>query len=136
MKKYKSKIEWGIVALISIFLGAEAVVFTFNRLWNGLIVLFFVALFITYVFSSIRYWVSETELIVKSAFAKKVIVPIDSIRKIKESNNPWGSPAASLDRLEIFFEKKCVIISPQQKAEFINHLLAINPKIQVVYKNK
>lgn len=122
------------MAFISILLGGEALIFTYNKLWTGLIILIVVALFIVHVFISIRYFVSETELIIKSAFGKKIKVTIDSIKKIKETNNPISSPANSLDRLEIFYGKQSVIISPQQKTEFINHLIAINPKIEIFYK--
>ena len=66
----------------------------------------------------------------------KTTVTINSIRKIKETNNPISSPAASLDRIEVFYGKQSVIISPKQKTEFINHLLSINPRIEVIYKAK
>lgn len=95
-----------------------------------------VTIFIVYVFQSIHYLVGENVLIVKSAFGMKTTVTINSIRKIKETNNPISSPAASLDRIEIFYEKQSVIISPKQKTEFINHLLSINPGIEVIYKAK
>ena len=136
MKKYKSKVGWGLVAFISIILGIEAVIFTYNRIWNGLILLFFITLLIVYAFLSIYYLVVGNELIVKSAFGMKVIVPIDSITKIKETKNLISSPAASLDRIEISYGKKAVIISPQNKKEFISQLIALNPKIEVIYKTK
>ena len=136
MKKYKSKIGWGIVAFITLILGTETAIFTFNKQWNGLYILLPVTIFIVYVFLSIHYFVGENVLIVKSAFGMKTTVNINSIRKIKETNNPISSPAASLDRIEIFYEKQSVIISPKQKTEFINHLLSINPRIEVIYKAK
>ena len=136
MKKYKSKIGWGIVALITLILGTETAIFTFNKQWNGLIILLPVTIFIVYVFLSIHYFIGENDLIVKSAFGMKTTVNINSIKKIKETNNPISSPATSLDRIEVFYGKQSVIISPKRKTEFINHLLSINPKIEVIYKAK
>lgn len=136
MKKYKSKIGWGIVALIALILGTEIAIFTFNKQWNGLIILLPVTIFIAYVFLSIHYLIGENDLIVKSAFGMKTTLNINSIKKIKETNNPISSPATSLDRIEVFYGKQSVIISPKRKTEFINHLLSINPKIEVIYKAK
>jgi len=62
-------------------------------------------------------------------------IPISSINTIKETDNIISSPAASLDRLEIFYGKyDSIIISPMDKNEFIQDLLKINPNIEVDYK--
>lgn len=124
------------MAFITLILGTETAIFTFNKQWNGLYILLPVTIFIVYVFLSIHYLVGENVPIVKSAFGMKTTVTINSIRKIKETNNPISSPAASLDRIEVFYGKQSVIISPKQKTEFINHLLSINPRIEVIYKAK
>jgi Protein of unknown function (DUF1200). len=136
MTKYKSKIGWGIVALLALILGTEAAISIFNKHWNGLLILLLVTIFVVYVFLSIHYLVGENDLIVKSAFGMKTTVNINSIKKITETDNPLSSPATSLDRIEVFYGKQSIIISPKRKTEFINHLLSINPRIEVIYKAK
>ena len=57
---------------------------------------------------------------------------INDITKISATNDPISSPAWSLDRLKLQFKhEKPVLISPRNKQEFINHLLTINPNIEV-----
>jgi len=65
-----------------------------------------------------RYVVAEGELIVRSGPSKWVI-PLDSIESVTETNNPMSSPALSLDRLEIRHANGSILISPNDKAEFL-----------------
>ncbi len=136
MKKYKSKISWKLIAFLAVmfsFIGFEVVTNPIN--WLALIVLLLCLLFIIHLFTSISYTIIEDELKVKAGFLVNTKIPISSIHKIKETNNLISSPAASLDRLEIFYGKyDSIIISPLDKNEFIQDLLKINPNIEVDYK--
>lgn len=71
---------------------------------------------------------------VKYSFFYEKIIDITAIKSVKETNNPMASPAASLDRLEIKFKNDSIIISPKNKSDFINHLLEINPAIEIKLK--
>jgi len=136
MKKYKSKISWKLIAFLAVmfsFIGFEVVTNPIN--WLALIVLLLCLLFIIHLFTSISYTIIEDELKVKAGFLVNTKIPISFIHKIKETNNLISSPAASLDRLEIFYGKyDSIIISPMDKNEFIQDLLKINPNIEVDYK--
>lgn len=136
MKKYKSKISWKLIAFLAVmfsFIGFEVVTNPIN--WLALMVLLLCLLFIIHLFTSISYTIIEDELKVKAGFLVNTKIPISSIHKIKETNNLISSPAASLDRLEIFYGKyDSIIISPLDKNEFIQDLLKINPNIEVDYK--
>lgn len=136
MKKYKSKISWKLIAFLAVmfsFIGFEVVTNPIN--WLALMVLILCLLFIIHLFTSISYTIIEDELKVKAGFLVNTKIPISSIHKIKETNNLISSPAASLDRLEIFYGKyDSIIISPLDKNEFIQDLLKINPNIEVDYK--
>lgn len=136
MNKYKSKISWKLIAFLAVmfsFMGFEVVTNPIN--WLALIVLLLCLLFIIHLFTSISYTIIEDELKVKAGFLVNTKIPISSIHKIKETNNLISSPAASLDRLEIFYGKyDSIIISPLDKNEFIQDLLKINPNIEVDYK--
>lgn len=60
-------------------------------------------------------------------------IDIKSIRKIYSTNNPLSSPALSLDRIAVVYNKYDeVLISPKERADFIQELLKINPNIEVV----
>lgn len=59
-----------------------------------------------------------------------------SIKNISETRNPISSPALSLDRLEIVYNRfDSVLISPADKIDFIAELLHRKPDIEVGLKN-
>ena len=136
MKTYNSKISIGLVifliALFS-FIGYEI----FSDSFNFLAILIFIVpiLFITYVFTSIKYTIENRIINIKAGFFINENIEISKIKRIEETNNIISSPAASFDRLEIFYNKfDSIIISPSNKSEFISDLTKINPDIEVKYK--
>ncbi|MPW45661.1 PH domain-containing protein [Acinetobacter guerrae] len=72
-----------------------------------------------------RYVVTQDYLIIHSMFLKWKILR-NQIQNITPSNNPLSSPALSLDRLKIDYQKdgknKSVLISPKDKQKFIKVL--------------
>lgn len=136
MKKYKSKIGPGIVSSIAIVLGGIGVIMIVNHLWHGFAVILAVAVFVTYMFTSIYYIIAGNKLTVRCGFMFNSTIQIDKIKKIVETNNPISSPAASLDRLAIYYNKHdSVMVSPKDKMSFISELKEINPSIVVILKN-
>ena len=86
---------------------------------------------------SINYKIEKENLNVKCTFLVNENIEINTIRKITETYNPLSSPAASIDRIEIFYNKfDSVLISPKKKQEFIEDVLKINPNIEVIYRKK
>ncbi len=76
-------------------------------------------------------------LYIQCGFLYNQQIKISSIRQIKETNNPISSPALSLDRIEIKFDKySSVLISPKEKEMFIEHLQQINPAIAFITREK
>ena len=135
MKKYRSKIGFGIVLFISIVIGGTSALMIVDHAWPGLIVNIAVLGFIAYLFTSTYYIINGNDLIVRSGFLFKRTIKIDRIKKIEETNNPLSSPAASLDRLAIYYNKfDFVLISPKDKMDFIAQLKRINGEIEVVLK--
>ena len=53
------------------------------------------------------------------------------IKSIKKTNTWLSSPAASMDRIAIKIKFSPLVISPQNRMEFINDLLSLNPEIEV-----
>lgn len=58
LKKYKSKIDFGIVLFIAIVIGSISAIMIANQIWPGLIINFVVCAFICYVFSSTYYTIN------------------------------------------------------------------------------
>lgn len=137
MKKYKSKIDTWLVLSIAILLGVEGIIMIVNHLWYGLAFILAVAGFFIYIFTSISYTIDGNRLIVRNGFMFNSTIPIDKIKKIVETNNPFSAPAGSLDRIAICYNTRdSVLVSPKDKMGFIHQLKEINSSIMVVLKKE
>lgn len=85
------------------------------------------------VFHGIRYMIDleQQSLTVKIGFFTHGTYAIPEMKSIKKSNTWLSSPAASMDRIAIKIKFTPLVISPQDRPEFINDLLSINPEIDV-----
>jgi hypothetical protein len=135
---YKSKIGLELAIPVSLVLGGVLVATLINRpAWPAFLIIIPIFSFIWYLFLTTKYSISDNKLTIKCGFLFHQKIEISTITKIIETNNPLSSPAASLDRLDIRFKKSgSVLISPKEKLALINHLLSINPAIEVKYKKK
>ena len=69
-----------------------------------------------------RYEFTANELSIRSGLLKTSI-PYDGIRAVRQTRNPLGAPALSLQRLEISFASNGrVLISPADEAGFLREL--------------
>jgi hypothetical protein len=131
MKIYKSKVDWwlGLVLVYPIFRSVASIV---EGEWIGYIGIVLCLLFIVFISKSTRYIISENHLIVKCMFIVNDKIEISKIRKIEKTNSILSSPALSLDRIAIKFNKYDeVYISPKERQNFLVDLLQINPNIEV-----
>ena len=135
---YKSKLGWEIIIPIVLTLAIVAfILFTVPSSWPGIVIIAVVSIFIIHLFSTTHYTIENTTLRINSGFLYNKKIDILSIKKISETNDLTSSPALSLDRLEITYNKfDCILISPKEKSAFIDELIAINPQIELRYKNK
>ncbi|WP_022829362.1 PH domain-containing protein [Sphingobacterium paucimobilis] len=134
---FKSKISTGllILLLVAILLAPAIMLYHRTHVWEAIILLLLTSAICLPTLLNTHYTIEEKVLKIRSGLLYKKNIPIDSVRKIVETNNMVSSPAASLDRLEIFFNSfDSVLISPKDKADFISTIQEINPKIEVVYK--
>lgn len=137
MKTYKSKIGLELVISITIIVGGTGILMAYEKIWLGLALILFLVAFIAHMLLTTYYKVDNNTLKVKCGFFFDKTINLDTIKEIKETSNPISSPAASLDRLIITYNKyDTVIISPTEKGDFINDLTYINPNIKVTLKNK
>lgn len=132
-KIYKSRIGIELILILGSTFGSIAVVMAVSGDYSAILINVFVAAVIGYVLWKTEYVISNTNLNVKCSFFVNEDIDIMTIRKIKETYNPISAPAASIDRLEVFYNKwDSVLISPKQKSAFIDHLLQINRSIEII----
>ena len=99
--------------------------------WIGYFGILICFLFIFFISKSTRYIIDENQLIIKCLFIVNNRIDISKIKKIEKTNSILSSPALSLDRIAIKFNKfDEVYISPKEKQSFVNNLLEINPEIE------
>jgi hypothetical protein len=128
---FPSKVDRWIVALTILPLGISAVVMgAALRADPPLPVLFLlvgiavlVLTLIAGTMRSTRYEVTAHEVIVRSSPFRWRIT-IDEIDEIRPSRSPASSPALSLDRLEIRYGGRTLLVSPKDRAGFLEAVVA------------
>jgi len=74
------------------------------------------------IFVSTTYRITDKSLRIRCGFFKWEI-PLQDISKVESTNDPFSSPALSLDRIRIEYgQAKSVLISPVNKGEFLHDL--------------
>lgn len=127
MKIYNSKVDWWLVLiLLAVFAfpivqGIQTKEYLLSAIFLGLILLFWI-LGIT-----LKYKIEDGYLSVW-----KTKIDIKTIRKVYATRNPLSSPALSINRIAIVYNKYDeILISPKDRADFISELLKVNPNIEV-----
>jgi hypothetical protein len=132
MTTYRSKIGLEIVIPISIVIAGTAGLMVYQKIGLGLMTVFLLALFIVHMFLTTYYVIDNGKLIIRCGFLYHKAIDIDTIRKISATNLALSSPATSLDRMELLYNKfDSVLISPKDKEGLLKKLLEINPSIEV-----
>ncbi|MGF7216537.1 hypothetical protein GGR92_002702 [Spirosoma lacussanchae] len=135
MKTYKSKIGLELaIPLSGLFVGLGSLMI-YKGIYPGVAIVLVIFLLILHLFSTTRYKLDKNTLHIQAGFFFHQKLPITSIKKIIETRNPISSPALSLDRLEIVYNRfDSVLISPTDKMDFIAELLHRKPDIEVGLK--
>jgi hypothetical protein len=128
MKIYRSKIDWWLMLIVygafvyPVVDGIRTKQYILSLVFVGIILL------ISFLFYNTRYTIEGENLLIW-----RTKIDINSIRKVYKTRNPLSSPALSLDRLAIVYNKfDEVLISPVERDDFIQELLKINPNIVVL----
>ena len=106
------------------------------KIWIGLIIILALAVFLIHLFLTTDYTIIGNDLIIKCGVLYKSIIKINNITELKESNNILSSPAASLDRIAIYYDNTFILVSPKDKFGFIDNLIKLNPRIKITVKAK
>lgn len=127
MKIYKSKLDLWLLAVMVIALGGPIVGAILDKeFWLSLLFVA-IAVVVAIMFYYTRYTLDGENLIIY-----RTKIPIRSIRKIYKTRNPISSPALSINRIAICYNKYDeVLISPKDREDFIAELLKVNPDITV-----
>ena len=132
MKVFKSKIDWwfGLLLVYPIFMSVKSMLL---GEWVGLLGLSIVIVLILFFSKTTRYIINDNQLIVMSTWIVYERIDITKITKIEKTNSILSSPALSLDRIRIRYNKYDeVLISPKVKKEFVDELLKVNPTIEII----
>ncbi len=129
---FKSKIDTWLVFVLVVAL----LILGYAAMTSGLsaiTTLFFIisSAFITSVLFNTKYTLENDQLIVQSGFLNWSI-QVKDITSIESTHNPISSPALALDRLQVNYKNKRVLISPKEKNQFINALKKMNSSIKVI----
>ena len=134
MKRYNSKVGKGIEWFPTLILTAVALLLIVEGAWLGLPIVILLGLYLFDVLRNTHYTIDEGNLTLVAGRFHKVQIPISSITKIKPSRDPSKAPANSMDRLSIRYaidgKKKEVLVSPENKEEFMQTLKDINGDIE------
>ena len=140
MTIYRSKIDYWlwITIMVLVVLSIIPPLFIEQQVnWYIILTLIIPAIIPTILLTSIltkTYYIIDENthiLKVKSGFLFNNKYDINKITKLKETRTWLSAPALSRDRLEITVGRyNKVLISPENKEQFINQLTSINPNIK------
>ena len=136
MKTHQSKID-KIYWVILLFFVVMAVYGIIIQEWLMAIISTISSAYFCLIFFTMRYVIDDEYLSIRTKFFPSQKVALQDIRKIEESNSILAAPAFSFDRLEILYNKyDSILVSPENKEQFIADLLNVNPEIEIKYKKK
>ena len=147
-KVFRSRIS---VLLIIIFLLVFSsclipMILSGNIFNPGFYIIVVVIAFIVFIFSGIRYVITDKQFLMNTWGTCKWSCSLSQIVSVERSYLFISSPAASLKRLKIRFRKESrfkrgyefdsIWISPAREQEFLDALKSINPDIHIRVHNK
>lgn len=133
---FKSKVSYPLLAIIFILFYGPLIPALFSTANSENTILLFVILSVVFggiihLFHNTTYTIQKETLHIKSGFFRYPSIAIKDIKKIEKTNNLIASPAASFDRIELYYGKyDSIVLSPKDKHKFAAALIKINPEIQ------
>lgn len=137
---FPSKKDWWLTIILWVpmlfFIGIGGYTLLYKEFSIGGFVLIFILMVILpilllWMWLTTYYVLDDSHLVIKYGPFKKVI-PLNTIKSVKKTMNPWSSPALSLKRLEIMYgQYDIVLISPIDRDEFMKILGKSYPQIKI-----
>ena len=124
---FKSKIDWWLIIVVFVVFCYPMIEGILSKDYTMFLVSFGILSLVFLLFKTIKYKIDGENLII---WWNKI--DIKSIKRIYATNNPLSSPALSLDRIAVVYNKfDEILISPKEREIFIQELLKVNPNIVV-----
>jgi len=135
---YPSKKGFVIYIPLLLIIIVEAVYISTGLYWGAVLLMLIMGVSYIPMLVNTRYTIINDETLkIKCGLFLNQTIEIKSIRKIEDTRTVLSSPALSLDRIEIFYNKfDSVIVSPENKTDFVVELQSLNPAIEYRDKQK
>lgn len=132
MKKISVKLGWEILLLVYGIFFLMLYQYYSQPKEGAAIVIALYLIFVTVSIFGIQYKIEDQILEIRNGFFGKTKIDIHRIHTIEKTWNAISSPAPSIfGRVEIYYDKNSIVISPKNFNEFKEALLNINPAITV-----
>ena len=134
---FRSKLDPGLVMIVAIGLGW--IWFSVaRRYWTGhvpdaldLCGAAGVSALMVWILSGTYYIVKADNLFVHAGPFRRT-VPLGSISRLRATRNPRQAPALSLDRIEVRYDSRQILVSPRDKPRFVRAIVARAPGVELV----
>lgn len=133
---FRSKVDVWLMLVIAAGLVAMWLA-PVRRLWAGrpidaldVVIPVLATAFIVWIYRSTSYVIQGGVLIVRSGPVRRTI-PLRDVQRLRATHNPLSSPALSLDRIEVTYGRRRVLISPEDKRGFVRAVLKHAPTVVV-----
>lgn len=133
--EFKSKVDIWLPLLISILILPLLFLLYKNKDFIFILLLMAYGGIMIYIYS-FKYIICGDKLKVYNSFILLNTYDLNDVVLLKKTHSIISSPASSLDRLQlIFINGKNLIISPVDKKKFIEQVLLVNPRVNLIYKS-
>lgn len=131
MKTYRSKVDKWLPFLLLPFLTVLTVLLVLMKAWPAALIVLLVLIFIGQLYLNTYYVLSAGTLQITCGWLYKKTIPLHTVRKIMRTKSALASPALSIDKLLIFFDRQQVMISPEDQEDFLLEIKRLNPSINI-----
>jgi hypothetical protein len=131
--RFASKVDSWYFVLMAVVFASSAIVATPRAQagkWWGFALLVLPFALVTWNLLSTYYVIDNDTLLVRCMIFRKS-VPLSAVTKVRASRDFRSAPALSLDRLEVLAGTDSIFVSPRDRQEFIEALLARQPALVV-----
>ena len=134
VQRFRSKVDAWLALVVTGVLGAMWLA-PVRRLWAGrpidaldIIASVLATAFIVWLFRGTYYVVTADALIMHAGPFRRT-VPLRLVQRLRATHNPLSSPALSLDRIEVTYGSKRILISPEDRRGFVGAVMKHSPAV-------
>ena len=132
MQTFKSKIDKRIWIPLGLLLTAATLLLVMTKQWAGVVMVVGAIALIIHLLVSTSYTIAGSKLIVACGILVKKEININAIKKVVHTSNPLASPALSLRRLALHYNRyDTIMISPEKESAFLEQLKKLNAEIDI-----